>query len=184
MQKKQYAIVLDTKKCLNCKACTVACKFENRVAVHDKTYRNWVTALPLQGRFPNLHQEFQPSQCQHCENAPCEQVCPTRATYRTPEGIVRINYDKCILCKACMLACPYNARFVSSKHGAVEKCTFCAHRIKEGREPACVETCPTKVRVFGDLADPNSEISRLLASRQYYQLKDEKKTRPRLFYLI
>ena len=184
MKKEQYAIVLDTKKCLNCKACTVACKFENRVTVLDETYRNWVTELPLQGRFPNLHQEYQPSQCQHCENAPCEKVCPTRATYRTPEGIVRIDYDKCILCKACMVACPYNARFVSGRHHAVEKCTFCAHRIKEGREPACVETCPTKVRVFGDLSDPNSEISRLLASRRYYQLKNEKKTRPRLFYLI
>ena len=184
MKKEQYAIVLDTKKCLNCKACTVACKFENRVTVLDQTYRNWVTELPLQGTFPNLHQEYQPSQCQHCENAPCEKVCPTRATYRTDEGIVRINYDKCILCKACMVACPYNARFVSGRHHAVEKCTFCEHRIREGREPACVETCPTKVRVFGDINDPNSEISKLLASRQYYQLKQAKKTRPRLFYLV
>ncbi|MCU0598734.1 MAG: 4Fe-4S dicluster domain-containing protein [Desulfobacterales bacterium] len=183
MADKQYAIVLDTKKCLNCKACTVACKFENFVPVGDDTYRIWVTEMPLQGKFPRLHQEYQPSQCQHCENAPCEKVCPTKATFRTREGVVLVDYKKCILCKACMAACPYDARFVSDLHEAVEKCTFCMHRVSEGREPACVETCPTKVRVFGDMNDPASDAARLLSSRQHYQLKPEKNTRPRLFYL-
>lgn len=184
MRKKRYVIVFDTKKCLNCRACTVSCKIENNVPVGDETYRNWVTVLPLQGKFPNLHQEYEPSQCQHCENAPCEKVCPTKATYRTEEGIVLVDYDKCILCKACMVACPYDARFVSHHHKAVEKCTMCIHRISEGRVPACVDTCPTKVRTFGDLNDPNSEVYKLLTSRQWYQLKPDKNTRPRLFYLI
>ncbi len=184
MKNKRYAIVLDTKKCLNCKACTVACKFENYVPVGDDTYRIWVTELPLQGKFPHLHQEYQPSQCQHCENAPCEKVCPTKATFKSPEGVVLVDYKKCILCKACMTACPYDARFVSEHHEAVEKCTFCMHRVSEGREPACVETCPVRVREFGDLNDPNSKVSRLLSSRPHLQLKPEKNTRPRLFYVL
>ena len=183
MANKRYAIVFDTKKCLNCRACTVSCKFENDVPVGDDTYRLWVTEQPLQGKYPHLHQEYQPSQCQHCENAPCEKACPTKATYRTPEGVVMVDYDKCILCKACMAACPYDARFVSPVHNAVEKCTMCLHRLREGREPACVETCPVKVRTFGDLNDPNSAAYRLLSSRSYYQLKPGKNTRPRLFYL-
>ena len=182
--KKRYAIVFDTKKCLNCKACTVACKIENGVPVGDDNYRIWVTELPLQGTYPRLHQEFQPSQCQHCENAPCQKVCPTKATHTTPEGAVLVDYKKCILCKACMTACPYDARFVSEHHGSVEKCSLCMHRLEEGREPACVETCPVRVREFGDLNDPDSEVSRLLASRPYSRLKSEKNTRPRLFYLI
>ncbi|MCF8038515.1 MAG: 4Fe-4S dicluster domain-containing protein [Desulfohalobiaceae bacterium] len=183
MSQQRYAIVLDTRKCLNCKACTVACKFENDVPVEDEAYRIWVTEMPLTGRFPYLHQEFQPSQCQHCENAPCEKVCPTRATFTTEAGAVLVDYDKCILCKACMVACPYDARFVSLEHKAVEKCTLCIHRLQEGREPACVETCPTKVRVFGDLNDPKSEVSRLLGSSNSYRLKPEKNTRPRLYYV-
>ena len=184
MPEKRYAIVLDTKKCLNCKACTVACKFENNVPVGDETYRIWVTEMPLQGHFPYLHQEYQPSQCQHCENTPCQSVCPTRATFKTSDGVVLVDYSKCILCKACMVACPYDARFVSLKNKAVEKCTMCIHRVAEGRDPACVETCPTKVRTFGDLNDPESEVSLLLATRNHYRLKPDRNTRPRLFYLM
>jgi len=184
MPEKRYAIVLDTTKCLNCKACTVACKFENNVPVGDETYRIWVTEMPLQGRFPYLHQEYQPSQCQHCENTPCQSVCPTRATFKTSDGVVLVDYSKCILCKACMVACPYDARFVSLKNKAVEKCTMCIHRVAEGRDPACVETCPTKVRTFGDLNDPESEVSHLLATRNHYRLKPDRNTRPRLFYLM
>ena len=184
MPEKRYAIVLDTKKCLNCKACTVACKFENNVPVGDETYRIWVTEMPLQGHFLYLHQEYQPSQCQHCENTPCQSVCPTRATFKTSDGVVLVDYSKCILCKACMVACPYDARFVSLKNKAVEKCTMCIHRVAEGRDPACVETCPTKVRTFGDLNDPESEVSLLLATRNHYRLKPDRNTRPRLFYLM
>lgn len=183
MSKKKYGIVLDTRKCLNCKACTVACKFENGVEVGDDQYRIWVADLGVKGTFPKLSLEFQPSQCQHCANTPCASVCPTSATYVTEEGVVMIDYDKCIICKACMSACPYDARFVSEAHNAVEKCTFCYHRLAEGKEPACVETCPTKVRVFGDLNDPNSKVTKLLQENDTYQLKPEKHTRPRLFYI-
>ncbi len=184
MSRKRYAMVLDMKRCVNCKGCTVACKMENNVPVGDEAYRNWVTELPLQGSFPNLHQEFRPSQCQHCENAPCKTVCPTWATYRAPEGVVRIDDSKCILCSACMLACPYNARYKSVELKTIDKCNFCWHRLEEGREPACVETCAWRVREFGDLNDPHSEVSRLLALREHYVLKPEVNTRPRLYYLV
>lgn len=184
MNEKKYAIVLDTKKCLNCKACTVACKLENEVDHHKTAYRIWVTELELQGNFPNLYQEFEPSQCQHCENTPCQSVCPTNATYKTPEGVVMVDYDKCILCKACMTACPYDARYVSEHKKAIDKCTLCYHRLAEGREPACVETCPTKVRVFGDLNDPESNVSMLLKTNKYTQLKSDRNTRPRLYYIV
>jgi Fe-S-cluster-containing dehydrogenase component len=184
MNEKRYAIVLDTKKCINCKACTVACRAENHVPHEEGAYRIWVTALELQGKFPDLHQDYEPSQCQHCQNTPCESVCPTRATYKSPEGVVLVDYDKCILCKACMTACPYDARFVHEHHKAIDKCTFCYHRLPEGREPACVETCPTKVRVFGDLNDPNSQVSKLLDTNRYYRLKEDRNTNPRLYYII
>lgn len=179
---KRYAIVLDATKCIDCKACTLACKMENSVELGNESYRIWVS-MKTTGQFPNLSIEFEPSQCQHCENTPCQAVCPTQATYKTPEGIVLVDYDKCILCKACMTACPYDARFPSHHHHAIEKCTFCYHRLPEGREPACVETCPPKVRVFGDLNDPNSEVSKLLATKKFTQMKPECNTRPRLFYI-
>ena len=179
MYKRQ---VLDASKCLNCKACTVACKLENDVPVGQETYRIWVTENRLHGNFPNLTQTFQPSQCQHCENTPCASVCPTNATYKTEEGVVLVDYDKCVLCKACMTACPYDARFVDEHLAAVEKCTMCYHRLPD-RDPACVETCPTKVRVFGDINDPESKASKLLAKNSYYRLKPSVNTRPRLFYV-
>ncbi|WP_022850284.1 4Fe-4S dicluster domain-containing protein [Limisalsivibrio acetivorans] len=183
MSTKKYGIVLDTGKCINCKACTVACKFENVIHPGDDDYRIWVTQLEVQGAYPNLSLEFQPSQCQHCENTPCQSVCPTKATYKTEEGVVLVDYDKCILCKACITACPYDARYENESHHAIDKCTFCYHRLPEGREPACVETCPTKVRVFGDLNDPESDASKLLGDNYTYQLKPEKNTNPRLFYI-
>ncbi|AEI15161.1 MULTISPECIES: 4Fe-4S dicluster domain-containing protein [Flexistipes] len=182
MAKKKYAIVLDASKCLNCKACTVACKFENNVPVGQETYRIWVTENRVHGNFPDLTQTFQPSQCQHCENTPCASVCPTNATYKTEEGVVLVDYDKCVLCKACMTACPYDARFVDEHLEVVEKCTMCYHRLPD-RDPACVETCPTKVRVFGDINDPKSKASKLLAKNSYYRLKPSVNTRPRLFYV-
>ncbi len=184
MNNKRYAIVLDTRKCIDCKACTVACKAENGVPVGRDNYRNWVTEEKLRGTFPNLGQSFSPGQCMQCGNTPCDRVCPTKATGVSPEGIVTVNAKKCIGCKYCMTACPYNARYYNEETGAVDKCTFCAHRLTTGGTPACVETCPTKVRVFGDLNDPNSEVSRLLAKHPHQVLKPEMGTKPFLFYRI
>lgn len=181
---KRYAIVLDTKRCIDCKACTVACKAENDVPLGRDNYRNWVDEGKLRGQYPNLGQSFTPSQCQHCGNPPCAHVCPTKATEVNEDGIVHVVAKKCIGCKYCQTACPYNARYYNEETGAVDKCTFCAQRVYTGRLPACVETCPTKVRAFGDLNDPNSEVSRLLAKHPSRVLKKSQGTKPFLFYLI
>ena len=184
MKAKRFAIVLDTNRCIDCKACTVACKAENNVPLGSENHRNWVTEEELQGAYPNLGQSYTPGQCMHCANTPCNHVCPTSATGVNRDGIVTVDDDKCIGCKYCMTACPYDARYYNEETKAVDKCTFCSHRIYTGRLPACVETCPTKVRVFGDLNDPKSEVSLLLAKRRFRVQKPEKGTKPYLFYLV
>ena len=184
MKNKRFAIVLDTRRCIDCKACTVACKAENKVPLGRENYRNWVDEEKLRGQYPNLGQSFTPSQCQHCSNPPCAHVCPTRATEVNPDGIVHVVSDKCIGCKYCMTACPYNARYYNEEIEAVDKCTLCTQRIYVGRLPACVGTCPTKVRVFGDLNDPCSEVSKLLAKYPTRVLKQSQGTKPYLFYVI
>lgn len=183
MKRKRFAMVLDISKCIDCKACTVACKAENKVPLGADNYRNWVSEGPLRGKYPNLGQSFIPGQCMQCANTPCDHVCPTGATRVTRDGIVVVDDKKCIGCKYCMTACPYNARYYNETTGAVDKCTFCVQRIYNGKLPACVETCPTKVRVFGDLNDPESEVSKLLVKHQYRVEKPEMGTKPFLFYL-
>jgi tetrathionate reductase subunit B len=184
MKKRRFAMVLDKSKCIDCKACTVACKIENKVPIEKDNYRNWVSEGPLRGKFPKLGQSFIPGQCNQCDNPPCAHVCPTGATRITKEGIVVVDDKKCIGCKYCMTSCPYNARYYNEHTGAVDKCTFCVQRIFDGRLPACVETCPTKVRVFGDLNDPKSEVSKLLVENPYRVEKPEMGTKPFLFYLV
>ncbi len=184
MKEKRYAIVLDTRRCIDCKACTVACKAENHVPLGRENHRNWVTEEALRGQYPNLGQSFTPGQCMHCANAPCKKVCPTSATGRSPEGIITVDDKRCIGCKYCMTACPYDARYYNEEIEAVDKCTFCQHRILAGRVPACVDTCPTKVRVFGDINDPSSEVAKLLAKYPHRVIKEGLGTKPHLFYLI
>lgn len=184
MKRKRFAMVLDVSKCIDCKACTVACKIENKVPAGKDNYRNWVDEGPLRGKYPDLGQSFTPGQCMQCANTPCDHVCPTGATRVTGDGIVVVDDHKCIGCKYCMTACPYNARYYNEVTGAVDKCTFCIQRIYNGQLPACVETCPTKVRVFGDLNDPESEVSKLLVKKPYRVEKPEMGTEPFLFYLI
>ncbi len=106
------------------------------------------------GEYPNVKVKFWHKICHHCKDAPCAHVCPTGATYVTKEGIVMVNKSKCIVCGACITACPYAARSIDVYNRAVDKCTLCEHRIKKGLLPACVETCPTGARTFGDLEDP------------------------------
>ncbi len=183
-KKKRWVMVIDPSRCIDCKACDVACKRENSLVLEGRdSYRNWISSKGIEGTYPRLKQKFEPSQCQHCSNTPCEHVCPTRATYKTRDGIVRVDYKRCILCKTCITACPYDARFEQHQFKAIDKCTFCEHRIYEGKLPACVDTCPTKVRVFGDLNDPQSEVSKLLAARHWRVLKPEVGTRPNLYYI-
>ena len=179
---KRYGIVLDPARCVDCKACMVACTAENDVPLGK--HRNWVPST-LQGTYPELSMRIEPEQCHHCDDAPCVRSCPTGASYKDPStGLVLINKDDCIGCRYCMMACPYDARYFDEEAGVVDKCTFCIQRIAVGRDPACVETCPTKVRVFGDLDDPDSEVSRLLRTRATARKKEEAGTGPNLYYVI
>jgi Fe-S-cluster-containing dehydrogenase component len=185
----RYGMALDYKKCINCKACETACKEENGVLLGADKHRIWVGVKEIEGEFPLLSiasHTFYPSQCQHCDEAPSQEVCPTNATYYGENGEIKVDPDKCILCSYCMNACPYDARYVDDRTMTVDKCTFCTDtRIARGETTtACQNTCPTKVRIFGDLDDPNSEISQVLREREYFTLKTHLGTKPKLFYLV
>jgi Fe-S-cluster-containing dehydrogenase component len=136
------------------------------------------------GTLPNLAMTIRSERCNHCDDAPCVAVCPTGASYYGPGGTVQVNPDKCSGCKACIAACPYGARFIDPERGVADKCTFCVHRIENGTPTtACQEACPTQSIYFGDLEDPHSEISGVLAAREHYVLNPEAGTRPKHFYL-
>jgi len=198
----RYGMVIDLNRCIGCHACAMACKAEN--GTPPEVWWSKVLTQEI-GKFPNASMDFLPLLCMHCENAPCVGVCPTGASYKRPDGIVAVDYDKCMGCKYCQVACPYDARslvdeikpyysefgftpyeeLMYQKHqaGVVEKCNFCVERVERGEEPACVTTCPAYARHFGDLDDPNSEVSKLIAQRNGYQLMPELGTNPSVYYL-
>ncbi len=177
---KRYALAIDAKKCIDCKACLVACRAENGVPLSKS--RNWINE-EHRGVWPKLLAAFEPEQCHHCADPACVRVCPTGASRQRPDGIVVIDESECIGCRYCVIACPYDARFFREDRGVVEKCDLCARRVDRGELPACVETCPSKVRVFGDLNDPDGELSQLLERRQYRVKKPEAGTKPQAYYL-
>ncbi len=176
----RLAMVIDTKKCVSCMDCVVACKTENNVP--EGYDRDWITETST-GTFPNLFLEIRSERCNHCENPPCVYCCPTGASHiHSLGGVVLVDYDKCIGCKACHASCPYDARFVHPK-GYADKCTFCIHRVEKGMDPACVSVCPTHCMYFGDIEDPNSEVSKLLQSRKNHTILPEAGTKPQIYYL-
>ncbi len=198
----RYGMVIDLTRCAGCHACAMACKAQNGTSAGVW----WSKVLTTeQGKYPTAKMGFMPLLCMHCANPPCVEVCPTGASYKRTDGIVVVNYDACIGCRYCEAACPYGARtFVDSikpynakfgfnpyeqlmyaKHqaGVEEKCNFCLERFNQGQAPACVETCPAYARFFGDLDDPNSEVSKLIATRHGQQLMPELGTNPSVYYL-
>ena len=181
IRKRRYALVIDSRKCINCKACVVACKAENGVPIGK--FRNWINE-DRQGEYPRLRIDFEPEQCHHCEHASCVRVCPTGASWQRKDGIVLVYPDDCIGCRYCMVACPYDARYFDEESGTVHKCTLCNHRIDKGEVPACVETCPSKVRVFGDLEDPANRLHELLATRRHHVKEPQTGNGPQLYYLL
>lgn len=180
-----YAMALDYQNCIDCKACEVACKEENSVQLGADKQRIWVTQYE-KSIFGEPFVALHPSQCNHCLDAPCVDVCPTGASYFAHGGLVMTDKDSCILCKGCMEACPYDARFVDDTHVAVDKCTFCYDtRLTRARTTtACQATCPTKVRLFGDIDDEHSDLVQLLKQRKFFVLKESEGTVPKLFYLL
>lgn len=205
----RYGFAVDTKRCIGCHTCAVACRYENNLP--KETWWNRILTdggehmdMP-KGEFPNGTLSYIPLACQHCENPACVKVCPVGATYRDEEtGVVRQDYDKCIGCRMCMSACPYTGvrsfnwedpkYIIDSSMGdpdapshqkhVVEKCTMCWHRLAKDKEPACIEVCPERARFWGDFDDPNSEISQMIRDREHEQLLPERGTKPSVYYLV
>ncbi len=224
----KYAMVIDQQKCVGCGGCIIACKAENNTPGDI----NWCDKITrTSGTFPDVRFEYISTMCNHCDNAPCVTVCPTQAMYKNSLGLTLHDPDKCIGCKACMVACPYGvisfnwktphrewddesplvaegtfspremlltAGGEGSTHanpergvsypvkrarGTVEKCTFCDHRLAKGLEPACVEACPPRARIVGDLDDQESEVSRLIRRYDGKPLRPELGTKARVFYI-
>jgi molybdopterin-containing oxidoreductase family iron-sulfur binding subunit len=224
-QKPQWAMVIDLDRCTGCEACVVACHAENniRIAGPEESARgrsiNWIRIERyFEGEYPNLRVRFMPVLCQHCQEAPCEPVCPVYATYHNEEGLNAQIYNRCVGTRYCANNCPYSVRFfnfydaiwdeplqkalnpeVSVRgRGVMEKCTFCIQRIRKGEEkakdegrqirdgdlmPACVQTCPTRAMVFGNLADLSSQVSQLAKSNRAFRLLEDLGTEPRVIYL-
>ncbi|QSG09923.1 sulfate reduction electron transfer complex DsrMKJOP subunit DsrO [Halapricum desulfuricans] len=208
----QYGMVIDQERCIGCQACSTACIEENNVGL-GQVWNRVLTeggdsietpsgSYPIDGSdgTASLSMDFQPTACQHCENAPCVKVCPVNATYTREDGIVEIDYEKCIGCRYCMAACPYNARVFNydepehvpaegtgnvpkRSQGVVEKCTFCSHRVEEDLDPACVNACPADARIFGDLDDPDSTVSKYVDKYETHQLLEDLETSPSTYYV-
>jgi Fe-S-cluster-containing dehydrogenase component len=181
MKGPRWAMAVDTRSCVGCAACVIGCITENKVAPGHA--RDWVFTETT-GRFPELAMTIRSERCNHCDDAPCVRACPTGSSHYGPGKTVQVNADKCSGCKACIAACPYGARYVDPRRGTVDKCTFCMHRIEKGlATTSCAEICPTHSILFGDLADPSSEIARALAAREHYVLLPDAGTQPRHYYL-
>lgn len=177
--KVRYAIAVDTRRCVGCTACVLNCKAEN--AVPDGAFRSRIVTETT-GTYPSLAMEIRSERCNQCDDAPCVSNCPTGASYYAKGGIVLVDRDLCTGCKACVAACPYEARYIHDD-GYADKCTFCIHRLGRGLLPACVTNCPTNALTFGDINDPLTEISKLLRTRQHKVRQPEEGTSPNVHYL-
>jgi len=176
----KYGFVIDNRKCIGCHACTTACKSEHEVPVGVN--RTWVKQVE-KGEFPDTRRLFSVMRCNHCTDAPCVEICPTESLYIRKDGIVDFDKDRCIGCKSCMQACPYDALYIDPETSTAAKCNYCAHRIDVGLEPACVNVCPEHAIISGDMEDETTEIAQLLARQAVNVRKPEKGTLPNLFYI-
>lgn len=177
MTRLGFALLSD--QCIGCHACTVACKSEHDVPLGVN--RTWVKYIET-GVFPNTGRTFSVMRCNHCDDAPCMAICPTSALHRAPNGVVDFDDSRCIGCKACMNACPYDAIYINPQTHTAHKCNFCNHRVEVGLQPACVVVCPTQAIVTGDLDDPDSEISRIRSRDKTAVRAPEQGTNPKVFY--
>ena len=213
-----FGYALDLSRCIGCRRCVYACVNENNQSRDPQV--QWIRVLEMEKEkgidlyesdpyydpemVPEEDSFYMPVACQQCRNAPCVKVCPVKATWQEPDGIVVIDYDWCIGCRCCMSACPYGARHFNwadpeipgeeinpdthylgnrpRSRGVVEKCTFCIHRVRKGRYPACVEICPVGARKFGNLLDESSEIRYLMREKRVFVLKEDLNTQPKFYY--
>jgi molybdopterin-containing oxidoreductase family iron-sulfur binding subunit len=209
---ESWAMVIDVNACVGCRKCAYSCMEENNIGRTSGFTYIQLLEMPLgsnelehgtldyiEGGKPDKW--YLPIQCMHCAKPTCVYGCPVTATWREPDGIVVIDYDKCIACRNCMVTCPYDARHFNwvephvppdeinpdvplhDKHSVVEKCTFCIHKTRDGATTSCVEACPVGARMFGDLNDPDSNVSRVLRDRRSYRLKEEVGNEPAIWYV-
>lgn len=207
----RYGMAIDLGRCFGCQTCAACCKVANNLPI--EVIYNRVHTIggasndTASGTFPtDMHMSFLPMQCQHCANPACVEICPTGASKQREDGIVWVDNELCIGCESCITACPYQdeyhirthvsddpeyyldvvvGEFDAPKHKGqtVEKCTFCYNLLDRGEEPACMQLCPGRARFFGDLDDPESEISKLIASREYELINEDAGTKPSVYYL-
>lgn len=216
-----FAYALDLSRCIGCRRCVYGCVKENNQSRDPQIH--WITVLRFQKghkwidleeadryydaeKVPEPGYFYMPVQCQQCEKPPCVKACPTKATWQDPDGIVVIDYNWCIGCRYCMVACPYGARhfnwaepgfpdkemnletnYLGNRpryNGVVEKCTFCIQRSRKGRYPACVEVCPVGARKFGNLLDKESEINYIINNKRVFRLKEDINTVPKFYYFF
>ncbi len=208
-EKHYWGFACNNEKCIGCGRCVAACKQENNVPWESEYNRTWVeryvvtkdgeilvdspnagrdgfTAEPINMKYKNLNIRksfFVPKLCNQCDNPPCVTVCPVGATYMTEDGVTLVDQEHCIGCGYCIQACPYGARFFLPDKRVIDKCTWCYHRIHKGLVPACVEVCPVGARVFGDLLDPESPVSKILTEKRVYVLKPDLGTEPKVYYI-
>ncbi|MCA1959549.1 MAG: 4Fe-4S dicluster domain-containing protein [Desulfomonile sp.] len=214
-----FAYALDIQRCIGCRQCVYGCVQENNLSRDPQI--QYIRVLRFKDGNMDLEQStiyydpeevpekgyyYMPVQCQHCANAPCTKVCPVRATWTEPDGIVVVDYNWCIGCRYCMAACPYMGRWFNytdpkipidqinpvthylgnrpRMRNVVEKCTFCIQRVRVGKYPMCVEVCPVGARKFGNLLDPDSEINRIIQTKRVFRLKEELNTQPKFYYFF
>jgi Fe-S-cluster-containing dehydrogenase component len=203
-EKHRWGFVVDATRCIGCGRCVLACKLENDVPMDPRYTRTWIeryvidaerTVLVdsprsgIEGFEPSSASQeleegfFVPKLCNQCDNPPCVQVCPVGATYKTEDGVVLVDRERCIGCRYCIQACPYGARYLDPRNHIVDKCTWCYHRITEGLLPVCVEVCPVGARVFGDLRDPTSPVRKVIQVERVNVLKPDLGTKPRVYYV-
>jgi len=198
-----YGMGIQIDKCIGCGRCIEACKDENEVPKEPFFFRTWVERYSINanneatvenlderlatGRPPGKEAElvrsfFVPKLCNQCDNPPCVQVCPVGATFKTADGVILVDDERCLGCRYCIQACPYGARYLHPIRKTADKCTFCYHRVARGLSPACVEVCPSQARIFGDLKSKASVLTRFKRMNKLHRLKPSLNTEPKVFY--
>ena len=183
---KRYGLVIDLERCIGCHTCTIACKMEHGIEEGSWMEVRTVGGAGMDtagGEFPNLTMYYEPKPCMHCDEPPCIDACPPGALYKRDDGIVLVDADKCDGCQLCLSVCPYEVLHFDVARNVVGKCTLCAGRIDQGLDPFCVICCQAEAMYFGDLADPDSGVSKLVASRNAYVLLPDAETGPAVHYL-